>query len=76
MTTTRRPRQHRFAEPTKDDGRLQQKDPAAKYNPGRPPPEPTLWEVWRRANVYEKAAWVLAAVGSAVLAWLVVRKVP
>lgn len=38
--------------------------------------EPTLLEIWRKANVYERAAWVLAAIGSALLAWLVVKKIP
>ena len=38
--------------------------------------EPSLRDLWRGANVYERACWVMAALGAALIAYLVARRVP
>jgi hypothetical protein len=66
-------RRHRFAEPTKEEEPAAMPRDPHKYDWDRPDKEPSLFAFWHRAAVWERAGWVVAAVGFVLLAWLVAK---
>ena len=68
-----RMRQHKFAEPTQEERR-----PVTRRDDYRDeqPESQKLRDLWRRTNVYERVALVLAALGAIFITWLATRGVP